>query len=427
MPVTNYDKVFSRAAATMQESAIRKMGALGLRAPDLISFAPGFPAPDIFAWDDFRDVAASVLDGSDPTVLQYGPTRGYRPLVEALPQILNERGIRAGVDDVIVTTGSQQGLDLCARVFVDPGDAVLVELPTYTGAITAFRNVQATLAGVQQDRDGIDLDDLDRVCMRERAAGRRIAFLYVVPNFQNPTGLLISLEKRRRLLDWAARRDVLIVEDDPYGALHFDDAASEAETRPIKAAEVDVADGRVVYLSSFSKTLAPGFRVAWIAAPAQIAAKIEVAKQAADLCSGALDQRIVYELWKRGTLAARLPMLRGYYQAKRRVMEQALRRELGDLVSWPEPKGGFFLWASFADAPGSPGSIDTDALLDRAVAHRVVYVAGSAFFVDGRHTSFARLAFSAASREQIDEGIRRLAAAVREVTESSRSSSAARR
>jgi len=404
------------------------MGALGLRVPDLISFAPGFPAPDIFAWDDFRDVAASVLDGSDPTVLQYGPTRGYQPLVEALPQILSERGITAGVDDVIVTTGSQQGLDLCARVFVDPGDAVLVELPTYTGAIAAFRNAQATLAGVQQDRDGIDLDDLDRVWNRERAAGRRIAFLYVVPNFQNPTGLLISLEKRRRLLEWASRRDVLIVEDDPYGALHFDDAASEADTRPIKADEGDVAGGRVVYMSSFSKTLAPGFRVAWIAAPAPIAAKIEVAKQAADLCTGALDQRIVYELWKRGTLAARLPMLRGYYQAKRRVMEQALRRELGGLVSWPEPKGGFFLWASFAGPAGRPERIDTDALLDRAVANRVVYVAGSAFFVDGRHTAFARLAFSAASHERIEEGIRRLAAAVREVTaESSTSPSAARR
>ena len=282
---------------------------------------------------------------------------------------------------------------------------MLVELPTYTGAITAFSNVQARLAGVGQDADGIDLDDLDRVWTAERDAGRRIAFLYVVPNFQNPTGLLIAQNKRRRLLEWAARRDVLIVEDDPYGALHFDDVASAADTRPIKA---DDTDGRVVYMSSFSKTLAPGFRVAWMAAPPPIAAKIEVAKQAADLCTGALDQRIVYELWKRGTLSARLPMLRSYYQAKRRVMEQALTRELGDLVSWPQPKGGFFLWASFND------SLDTDALLDRAVAHGVVYVAGSAFFVDGRRSQYARLAFSAASNEKIEEGIYRLANAVRE-------------
>ena len=403
--MTDYNGYFSRAAATMQESAIRKMGALGIRVPDLISFAPGFPAPEMFAWDEFRDIARSVLDGSDATVLQYGPTRGYRPLVEALPQILAARGIHADPEEVIVTTGSQQALDLTARVFIDPGSVVLVELPTYTGAITAFRNAQATLVGVRQDDDGIDVGDLDRVAARERAAGRRIAFLYVVPNFQNPTGLLIGLEKRRKLLEWASRHDVLIVEDDPYGALHFDDAASAADTRPIKA---DDLDGRVVYMSSFSKTVAPGFRVAWIAAPAAIAAKLEVAKQAADLCTGGLDQRIVYEVWKRGVLEARLPALRTYYQEKREVMERALRRELGDLVTWPAPKGGFFLWAAF------PERLNTDALLARAIARSVVYVAGSAFYVDGRTGNLARLAFSAPSAERIDEGIRRLAAAVRE-------------
>ena len=405
--MNNATRFFSRAAGTMQESAIRKMGALGARGTDIISFAPGFPAPDVFAWAEFRDIAQSVLDGSDATVLQYGPTRGYRPLVEALPEILAGRGIRATPEQVIVTTGSQQALDLCARVFVDPGDVVLVELPTYTGAITAFRNTQARLVGVRQDRDGIDLEDLDRTLLAERAAGGRIAFLYVVPNFQNPTGLLVSLEKRVRLLQWASTRDVLIVEDDPYGALHFTDAASASDTRPIK---VDDTEGRVVYLSSFSKTVAPGFRVAWIAAAEPLVAKIEVAKQAADLCTGGLDQRIVYDVWKRGVLAARVPMLREYYQAKRRVMEAALEREMNGLVTWPEPRGGFFLWAFFGDA------IDTDAMLEKAVGHGVVYVAGSAFFVDGRRSGFARLSFSAPSHQRIEEGIRRLAVAVREHT-----------
>src|SRR5206468_4050612 len=282
----------------------------------------------------------------------------------------------------------------------------LVELPTYTGAITAFRTAQAALVGVRQDDAGVDLEDLDRVTLRERAAGRRIAFLYVVPNFQNPTGLLIGLEKRRRLLEWAARRDVLIVEDDPYGALHFDDVASTADTRPIKADdEIGSQRSRVVYMSSFSKTVAPGFRVAWIVAPPAIASKIEVAKQAADLCTGGLDQRIVFEVWARGILTARLPTLRTYYQHKRRAMEQALARELGGVVSWPRPRGGFFLWAAF------PETIDTDALLQRAIARGVVYVAGSAFFVDGRRGNLARLSFSAPSIERIDEGIRRLAAA----------------
>jgi 2-aminoadipate transaminase len=409
----DYDGCFSSAARTMQASAIRKMGGLGGRVPDLISFAPGFPAPELFAWEEFRDVAQSVLSGSDPSVLQYGSTRGYRPLVEALAQILSERGIAATPEEILVTTGSQQALDLTARVFIDPGSVVLVELPTYTGGITAFNNAQATLVGVGQDSDGIDLEDLDRVTVRERAAGRRIAFLYVVPNFQNPTGVLMSLEKRQRLLEWAARRSVLIIEDDPYGALYFDDVAAAADTRPIKA---DDRDGRVVYLSSFSKTVAPGFRVAWVAAPAAITAKLEVAKQAADLCTGGLDQRIVYEVWKRGVLTARLPKLRSHYQEQRTVMTRALRRELGNLVSWPEPKGGFFLWAAF------PERVNTDALLTRALARAVVYVAGSAFYVDGRSSNLARLAFSAPSAARIEEGVRRLAAAVREELDVSTSS-----
>jgi 2-aminoadipate transaminase len=403
----DYDAFLSRAARSMEGSAIRRMGSLGARVPDLISFAPGYPAPALFAWDEFREIARSALAGSDARVLQYGPTRGHPPLVNALPAVLEARGIRATPDEIIVTTGSQQALDLASRVLIDPGDVVLVELPTYTGAITAFRNTQAVLAGVRQETDGISLDDLDEITARQRSAGRRIAFLYLVPNFQNPTGLLIGLQKRRRLLEWASRRHVLIVEDDPYGALYFDDVAGMADTRPIKA---DDHEGLVVYLSSFSKTVAPGFRVAWIAAPAPIVAKLEIAKQAADLCSGSLDQQIVYEIWQRGMLAARLPILRRFYQEQRRVMERALVREFADRISWLPPRGGFFLWASF------PEPVDTDALLPRAIAEKVVYVAGSAFFVDGRSTRLARLSFSAASHAQIDEGIRRLAAAVRSVS-----------
>jgi 2-aminoadipate transaminase len=288
---------------------------------------------------------------------------------------------------------------------IDPDDVVLVELPSYTGAIAAFRNAQANLVGVRQQADGIDLDDLDVVLRRERAAGRRVRFLYLVPNFQNPTGLIIGQEKRRRLLEWASRRDMLIVEDDPYGDLYFDDSASAADTRPIKADDID---GRVVYLSSFSKTLAPGFRVAWVAAPEPLVTKFEQAKQAQDLLTGALDQRIVYEAWKRGVLAARLPMLRAFYQEKRSVMQRALRRELGDLISWPEPRGGFFLWASL------PEHLSADDLLPRAIEARVIYVVGSAFFVDGTGHNTLRLSFSLPSVERIDEGVRRLSRVVNE-------------
>jgi 2-aminoadipate transaminase len=338
--MTTHNQFFSRAAERMQQSAIRKMGSVLASGRDIISFAPGYPAPDTFAWRDFQAIAADLFASQDGTVLQYGPTRGYRPLLDVILGIQQRRGISAPVEELIVTTGSQQGLDLVARVLLDPGDVVLVERPSYVGALSAFRNVQAAMVGVAQEEDGIDLGALDDTWTRLHADGRRVKFVYVVPNFQNPTGLLIGLDKRKRLLEWAERRDVLIVEDDPYRELYFEDSATEAEVSPIKA---DDRSGRVIYLSSFSKTLAPGYRVAWISAPPPITAKFEMAKQAEDLLTGSLDQRMIYEACKRGVLERQLPVLRREYARKRDVMEQALRQECGDLVSWPKPKGGFFL------------------------------------------------------------------------------------
>jgi len=258
---------------------------------------------------------------------------------------------------------------------------------------------------VPQEQDGTDLVALDEIHARLVKNGHRVRFVYVVPNFQNPTGLLIGLEKRRRLLEWAASRDVLIVEDDPYRELYFEDSTTEADVRPMKA---DDADGRVLYLSSFSKTLAPGYRVAWIDAPAPLAAKLELAKQAEDLCSGVFDQRMVYEAGRRGILDRQLPLLRKHYADKRDVMVTALGHELGDAISWPDPRGGFFLWARL------PDGIDADRLISRAIQHGVVYVAGSAFFVNDQGGRFIRLSFSAPAHERIREGVKRLAAAIRE-------------
>ncbi len=403
--MVNFTPFFSHTAENLQGSAIRKMGVMALRDPDLISFAPGYPDPATFAWDDFRQISADLLASHDATALQYGATRGLPDLINALVQIVGTRGIKAKPDEVMVTTGSQQGLDLLARILVDPGDVILVELPAYTGAIAAFRNAGAALVGVRQEEDGIDLDDLDAVLQRERLAGRKVKFLYVVPNFQNPTGLLIGRAKRKRLLEWALRREVLIVEDDPYGSLYFEDSASAADTRPIKA---DDKDDCVIYLSSFSKTLAPGFRVAWIVAGEPIIAKLEVTKQTMDLFTGALDQRIVFEAWKRGVLDRQIPMLRAHYQHKRDVMEQTLKAGLADLVTWPEPRGGFFLWVAL------PRQISADDLLPRALDHKVIYVAGSAFFVDGSGRNMLRLSFSLPTVGRIEEGINRLTKLVTE-------------
>ena len=402
----DYDAFLSRAADHMKESAIRKMGTVLAQGRDIISFAPGYPAPQTFAWTDFTEITRELLSGSDGSVLQYGPTRGYRPLLDAITGIMARREVTTTLDRLLVTTGSQQGLDLVARVLLDPGDVVLVELPTYTGAITAFRNVQARMVGVPQERDGIDLAALDDTVQRLRSEGQTVRFLYVVPNFQNPTGLLIGQAKRHALLEWADRRNVLIVEDDPYRDLYFEDSATAGDVRPIKA---DDESGRVVYLSSFSKTLAPGFRVAWIDAPGPLAVKFEYAKQASDLSTGTFDQRVVYEACRRGLLERQLPLLRAHYQEKRDVMVAALQRELGSRVTWPDPRGGFFLWATLPDV------IDSDAMVPRAVEHGVIYVSGDAFFVDANGSTgsnIIRLSFSAPTPARIQEGVKRLAATI---------------
>jgi 2-aminoadipate transaminase len=401
----NYNDFLSQAAAGMQESAIRRMGSILAQNRDLISFAPGYPAPETFPWSELSDIARELLTGSHPNALQYGATRGFRPLLEMIAGIMEKRGAPTEMSRLLITTGSQQGLDLVARVLLDPGDVALVELPAYTGAITAFRNVRGQMEGVPQEHDGIDLAALDATHQRLVHSNRRVRFLYVVPNFQNPTGMLMSLRKRQLVLEWAASRNVLIVEDDPYRELYFEDSASEADVRPIKA---DDREGRVVYLSSFSKTLAPGFRVAWIDAPSPIAVKMEMAKQAADLCSGVFDQRVVHECGRRGILERQIPLLRRHYADKRDVMLAAFRNESDTALTWADPRGGFFLWATL------PDELDADRLLDRAVKHGVVYVAGSAFFVNDGGGSQIRLSFSAPGHDQIREGVRRLAEAIRE-------------
>ena len=399
-----YEKFLSPTGRRLHESAIRRMGTVIARAPDMVSFAAGYPDAASFPWDDFRQLADELLSGRDGSVLQYGPTRGFEPLLESIVGVLGSRHIKAAPDQVTITSGSQQGIDLVGRVLITPGDTVLVELPSYTGAISAFGNAQARLVGVRQEPDGISLDDLDAVCLRERNTGHRVNLLYLVPNFQNPTGLLLSLRKRHALLEWADRRDVLIVEDDPYGDLYFDDVTTATDTRPIRA---DDSGGRVLYLSTFSKTLAPGFRVGWMVAPAPLIERFETAKQSVDLMTGSLDQRMVHEAVRRGLLQRLAPELRKLYQTKRDVMEQALREELGERLQWPAPKGGFFIWVTL------PHGDDDESLLARALEQRLVFVIGSAFYVDGSGHDRIRLSFSAPSPDRIREGARRLVAAIK--------------
>jgi 2-aminoadipate transaminase len=406
----NYESFLSAQGLRLRESAIRKMGAVLAQSGDLVSFAPGYPAEDLFPWEAFAEISGELMRSRDGKALQYGATRGYRPLLELIADLMHERGIATSADQLIVTSGSQQGLDLAATVLCDPGDVILVELPSYVGAISAFQNVGTELIGVPQDADGVNLDALTETLTRARRAGKRVKGFYTVPNFQNPTGLLVSQSKRRALLEWAAREDMLIIEDDPYGALYFEDVTTSADTRPIAAGDVE---GRVIYLSSFSKTLAPGFRTAWINAPVPLVSRFELAKQSIDLCTGSFDQRMVAESIKRGVLAAQLPRLRAAYQAKRDVMSAALTSRLSSVLHWTPPRGGFFIWARL------PEGLDAVQLLPVAQRHGVIYVTGDAFFVDGRGTEFIRLAFSAPSHARIEDGVRRLAEAVSEARSAS--------
>ena len=399
----------SKAALHFQESAIRRIGALSGSVPGLISFAAGYPAPDVFPWDDLQSITTQILARRDGSTLQYGATRGYRPLIEhLLAHTLSARGISSRFDDIVITSGSQQGLDLIGRVLIDPGDPVIVELPTYSGAIAAFHNLQASLVGVPQDADGIEIASVDRVATDLKRQGKPAKFIYVTPNFQNPAGLLMSAERRRELLDAARRHDLVILEDDPYGSIYFEDVTTFEDTRPIKAADTD---SRVIYLGSFSKILVPGLRVAWMVAPPAIAQKVELCKQAADISSGVFDQRIVHGALAGGVIDRIAPGLRAHYQAKRTVMERALESHLQGQVKWTSPRGGFFLWIEL------PPGVDDRALFDRAIKEKVSFVLGSAFFVNGAGHEFARLAFSGISHEQIEQGIGRLAAAINTSTD----------
>jgi 2-aminoadipate transaminase len=411
----NPESFLSAEGARLRESAIRKMGALLAQSTDLVSFAPGYPAEDLFPWTELQEVAAELLGSRDGRALQYGATRGYRPLLETIVGLMHAREISTTADNLMITSGSQQGLDLVGRLLCDPGDVVLMELPSYSGAISAFENIGATLVGVPQHSDGVDLDALTRILKEQRAAGRAVKALYTVPNFQNPTGLMVSLAKRQALVEWASRENMLLIEDDPYRDIYFEDVTTAADTRPIAAGDTD---GRVIYLSSFSKTLAPGFRTAWIHAPAPLAARFELLKQSVDLCTSAFDQRMINGVCRRGIFDAHLPRLRAAYQAKRDAMARALTAHLGDSVAWSLPRGGFFMWVRL------PAGVTGRSLLPFALERGVIYVAGDAFFVNGAGGDYIRLAFSSASHERIEEGVRRLAGAIGDAARASGAASA---
>jgi len=386
-----HDRFFSADARNFRPSAIRAFAKL-IHDPNVISFAGGVPSPETFPAEAIAEIAARVIRERPHVALQYGPTRGLPRLCDFIAGICRERGIDCGPAEVLTTTGSQQALDLIAHTLLDPGDVVLVELPTYIGGSSSFFARSATLAGVEQDDDGIVPQSL-----REVASRVRPKLLYTIPNFQNPSGRLMTQERRAEVLKIANELDFLVIEDDPYGELVYVD---NADTTPLKSRD---EDGRVIYLGSFSKVLAPGLRCGFIVAPPAIASRLEIAKQAADLCSGMLDQSIVDEFCASGALRPQIDKVRAFYRGKRATLLSALAEHFTGRATWTDALGGLFTFVTLAP------EVDTALYVERAVANGVAYIPGAPFFVDGSGRNTMRLTFAKESDERMGIGVERLA------------------
>lgn len=390
-----YEEFLSQAALGMRSSDIRDMFAL-TEAGDVISFAGGFPTPDAFPAEQAARLMERVARDKAGASLQYGPTEGIGELRLAVAELMRRRGVPATTpNEILLTAGSQQALDLIARSFADPLSPVLVELPGYVGGLNAVLASRGRLIGCPTDAQGLIPEALVEILTRLAATGERARFLYIIPNFNNPAGTLLPLARRQRLVEIARRFNLLIVEDDAYGELYFD----EPPPVPLRA----LAPERVIYLGSFSKVFLPGLRVGWINGPELLLAKLAVAKQAADLCSSTFGQYVVLEWLKEGTWQEHTNSLRALYRRRRDRMLAALRRYFPPSAQYTVPSGGFFFWVTLPDL-----SCTTRELLAHALARGVAYVPGTGFCVDGSGERSLRLSFSQVEEAKIEEGIRRL-------------------
>jgi len=389
---------FSKRVAGAKRSAIRELLKL-TEQPDIISFGGGLPAPESFPHKELAGIAHDELMNNSANVLQYGTTEGSRTLRDAFIQWLEPQNIHATRDQLLVTTASQQGLDLLCKAFFDPGDVLFCGLPTYLGAVQAFRLFQIDTVGVRLEDDGMSIDHLEEQIAASKAAGKRMKGIYVIPDFQNPSGITLSQEKRKRVLDIANREDLLIFEDNPYGHLRF---AGEA----IPSLYSMDTEGRVIMLVTFSKILSSGLRLAVMITPdLDLMDALIRTKQATDLCTSKLTQHIAARYMLEYGMDKHLEDIRPIYREKRNAMIRALETYMptDEGIRWTKPDGGLFVWVWL------PETIDAQEMLARAIDQKVAYVPGTSAFVDGSGHNTMRLAFSFSTNEKIDEGIRRLA------------------
>ena len=396
----------SKDAAVMQSSLIRQLTGL-VNRPDVISFAAGSPNAKTFPHESFREIQSDLVDKEGGKIFQYSVTRGNPRLIGAVQRRDRHlKGIKTQPGDTLLASGSQQGLDLVARVLLDPGDAVFVETPSYIGATGAFGNFRARLYAVRSDPDGMDIGDLARRVAEARTHGQPCKFAYVIPNFQNPSGAVWSQERRRDLYDFARREDLLVFEDDAYGELYFDDVDPES-LQPIKSLD---ESGHVIYMSTFSKILAPGLRVAWIHGPGEIVGRIECCKETADLCTSTLSQRIILEFLDRGWMPGQAAAVRTFYTAKAQALQEGLQKHFSDFARWRAPLGGLFQWIDL------PSGVDALQLLHASLEEdKVAFIPGAPFFAEGGGSNTLRLSFSNVRDENIEVGLSRLSRRIRRV------------
>ena len=389
----------------MGSSLIRELLKL-TQDPEIISFAGGLPAPEIFPVAAFEEATTRVLRKYGSQALQYGMTEGYMPLRQWIVDYMARYGIEAKVDNVMITSGSQQALDLIGKLLINPGDLILTEKPTYLGALQAWRAYQAEYTCVPIDQDGLQVDLL------EEALCGGPKFMYILPNFQNPGGVTLSLERRLKLIEIADRYGVPIIEDDPYGELRFEGDhipplvvldAQRQNGRQDYSNGHGFMRGNVIYTSTFSKTLAPGLRLAWIVAPADVISRCVMAKQGMDLHTSSLIQMTAFEVLQDEFLQEHVRLIRQVYGERRDIMLEALERHFPPGTHWTRPHGGLFLWVTL------PQEIDTLDLMPKAINNKVAFVPGSAFYPDGSGHNTFRLNFSNAQPEDIRIGIKRLA------------------
>jgi 2-aminoadipate transaminase len=383
----------------MRSSAMRDLMALTER-DDVISLAGGLPDTSTFPPDSYAALMGTVAGESCARALQYGPTEGLAMVKDCIRSVMHAEGMVIEPDDVLVTTGGQQVIDLVCKTLLDPGDVVVTEAPTYPGAIPTFCAYQAEIVQITMDRDGMRVGELETTLDVLEGEGRRPKFIYTVPNFHNPAGVTMSLERRRELVRIAAERELLVLEDNPYGLLRY-----EGEPLPTL---YSLDHEFVIYASTFSKILSPGVRLGWTVAPPPIVSKMQIGKQASDLCSSSISQYFVSAYFDAGPWDQYVRSLLEIYRRRRDVMLDSLAEHFPREADWTRPQGGLFIWATM------PDYIDTTDLLARALQEQVAFVPGRAAYVDGRGGSAMRLNFSGVDEDGIREGVRRIGEVVRE-------------